>query len=881
MNKEIWYDHAEEKCPFAGTLFFDESEWAMSTFYVNGNSVTTEKNQKLLDYLRETLNLTSVKNGCGEGACGTCMVLLDGVATKACVLRTNRLEGRSVVTVEGLSAREKEVYAYSFSKAGAVQCGFCTPGMVISAKGLLDKNPMPSAEHVRQAIKNNICRCTGYKKIEDAILLAASLFQTGEKIPEEREHGDVGERLNRIDSASKTLGAAEYVDDMRLPGLVYGSAVRTKYSRARVVTIDAKRALALPGVLAVLTAADIPGSRIIGHIKKDWDVMIPVGGITRYLGDAVALVAAETKDILEEAKALIDIVYEELPGCFTPEESLEDNAPSIHEDGNVLSVQHVHRGDPDLAIKNSRYVVTNHYSTPFTEHAFLETETAVGLTEEDGTVVVYCGDQGIYQTRTECALMLGLDPEKVRVIAKMVGGAFGGKEDMSVQHHAALLAYHLRRPVKVALTRSESLTVHPKRHAFEMDVTTACDENGYLTAMKAVLVSDTGAYASLGVPVIQRACTHGAGPYNYQNVDIVGKAVYTNNPPAGAYRGFGVTQSCFAGECNLNQLAELAGISPWEIRYRNAIRPGQVLPNGQIADGSTALAETLEAIRDRYENNPKMGIACCLKNSGLGVGIPDIGRCRLVVLDGKVRIRTSAACIGQGLGTILIQMVHTVTGVDLDDVAYDVPDTAIAPNSGNTTASRQTLFTGEAAHIAALALKDALSGATLGALNGREFYGEYLGVTDKFGADVQYPISHITYSYATHLIELDGDGRLKTVTAVHDVGRAINPKNIEGQIEGGVVMSLGYALTEDFPVVKGKPSAKYGTLGLFKASDVPEIDIVIIEKSDSDLALGAKGIGEISAIPTAPAVQLAYYNFDGKFRTSLPLEDTPYSRKNR
>ena len=851
----------------------------MSTFTVNGQTVTTEKNEKLLDYLRETLDLTSVKNGCSEGACGTCMVLVDGVATKACVLKTGKLDSKNIVTVEGLSEREQEVYSYAFARAGAVQCGFCTPGMIISAKGLLDKNPSPERKDVKYAIRNNICRCTGYKKIEEAILMAAELLRTGAAVPSVEETGDVGERYDRIDGAAKATGTAEYVDDMRVDGLVFGSAVRASYPRARVLSVNAEKARALPGVLAVLTAEDVPGSKKIGHLLHDWDVMIPVGGVTRYLGDAVVLVAAETKEILEEAKALVEIEYEQLSASFSPEESLKDGAPLIHENGNVLSVQNVRRGDPDEAIKNAKYVVTNHYSTPFTDHAFLEPESSVAMTDDDGTVIVYSSCQGIYQTREECALMLGMPEDKVRVIAKMVGGGFGGKEDMSVQHHAALLAYHLKKPVKVSLTRAESLQVHPKRHAFEMDITTACDENGYLMGMKAVLVSDTGAYASLGIPVIQRACTHAAGPYNYQNVEITGTAVYTNNPPGGAYRGFGVTQSCFGAESNLNKLAELVGISPWEIRYRNAIRPGQVLPNGQIADDSTAMAETLEAVRDIYEQNPKMGIACAMKNAGLGVGIPDTGRCRLVVIDGKVHIRTSAACIGQGLGTILTQMVHTTTGLDLSCIEYDIPDTAIAPDSGNTTASRQTVFTGEATRRAAVQLKEALGSSSIETLNGREFYGEYLGVTDKMGTDVPNPVSHIVYSYATQLIELDEDGYVKKAVAVHDSGRAINPKNLEGQIEGGVAMSLGYALTEDFPLDHGKPKAKYGTLGLFKSTQVPDIDIVLIEKSESDLAFGAKGIGEISSIPTAPAVQLAYYNYDGKFRTSLPLEETPYSRK--
>jgi CO/xanthine dehydrogenase Mo-binding subunit len=413
----------------------------------------------------------------------------------------------------------------------------------------------------------------------------------------------------------------------------------------------------------------------------------------------------------------------------------------------------------------------------------------------------------------------------------------------------------------------------------EMDFTTACDENGYLTAMKALIIADTGAYASLGGPVLQRACTHAAGPYNYQVVDILGKAMYTNNPPAGAFRGFGVTQSCFAIESNINQLAELCGLSPFEFRYRNAIRPGQVLPNGQIADETTALVETLDAVREEYEKNPKCGIACAIKNSGLGVGVPDTGRSRVEVRGGKAHLYSSAACIGQGMGTIQVQMFCETTGLTPDRVIYEAPDTALAPNSGNTTASRQTLFTGEAVVRAAQQLKEAMEEAgSLEALEGRSFVGEYTGVTDKIGTPKENPVSHIAYGYATHLVELDDDGMLKRVVAAHDVGRAVNPRAVEGQIEGGVVMSLGYALTEDFPLDHGKPTAKFGTLGLFKADKTPEVVSRIIEKSNGGLACGAKGIGEICSIPTPPAVALAYYNRDGIFRTKLPMQGTPYKK---
>ena len=568
-----------------------------------------------------------------------------------------------------------------------------------------------------------------------------------------------------------------------------------------------------------------------------------------------------------------------MQAVFSPEEAMAENAPSVHEDGNLLAYEHLVRGNADDIISKSKHKVTYHYSVPFTEHAFMEPECAVAFPEDDGIHII-SGDQGIYQTQRECSDALGLPLDKVRVSAAMVGGGFGGKEDMSVQHHAALLAQKTNRPVKVKLTRAESILVHPKRHAMEMDFTTACDENGYLTAMKAVIISDTGAYASLGGPVLQRACTHAAGPYNYQNIDITGKAYYTNNPPAGAFRGFGVTQSCFATECNLNKLAEIVGISPFEIRRRNALKPGDIMPNGQIADETTAIAEALESVRDICEKNPKVGIACALKNSGLGVGIPDTGRCLITVRDGKAHVTSSAACIGQGMGTVQVQMICQVTGLPPEKIIYDTPDTKFSPNAGNTTASRQTLFTGEAAVRAAKELKAAIDeNGSLESLDGREFYGEYTGITDKMGSDKENPVSHVAYGYAVHVAELNDDGTVKKITAVHDVGNPVNPKALEGQIEGGVVMSMGYALTEDYPLDKGRPLAKMGTLGLLRADKVPEIEPVVIGKKINGPALGAKGIGEIAAIPTAPALQLAYYNRDGNFRTKLPLEDTPYSKK--
>ena len=863
----------------------------MATFIVNGKTVVVEKNQKLIRYLRDTLHLTSVKDGCSEGACGTCHVLIDGKPTKACIPQTDKLEGKTIVTVEGLSDWEKQVYTFAFGEAGAVQCGFCIPGMVISAKGLLDVNPDPTREEAAFAIRNNICRCTGYVKIIDGILLAARIFREGKLPAASADDWQVGSRVHRLDVEEKVLGYGQYPDDVYVDGMCYGGAVRSRYARARVLSIDTSEAEALEGVVCVLTQKDIPGQVNVGHLKKDQPTLIGIGELTHYLGDAVALVCARDQETLEAAKKLVKVEYEELPAVHNPAEAAAPDAPLVFEEdeNNVQAYKHVSRGDAAGAIAKAKYVLTEKFHTPWTEHAFLEPECCVALPLDNGGVRLLTTDQSAHTTMHECAAMLGVDYDHCQVQNMLVGGGFGGKEDMSVQHHAALIAYVARVPVKVKLSRQESILVHPKRHSMDMEFTMGCDENGIIQGVKARVVSDTGAFASLGGPVLERACTHAAGPYAYENFEIEGWAYYTNNPPAGAFRGFGVTQTCFCTETLLNQMADLVGISPWEIRYRNAIRPGGVLPNGQIVDGSTGLVETLEAIKPAYDAavaaGDPVGIACAMKNAGVGVGIPDWGRCKLIVEpDGKVHIYTGASCIGQGLGTVLVQTVVTCTGLRRGDVVYERSNTWIAPDSGDTSGSRQTLVTGEAARRACAKLKAELdSGKTLAQLAGQEFYGEYLAKTDPLGADVPNPVSHVAYGYATQMCILDREtGKIKKMVAAHDVGKAVNPLSIEGQIEGGVVMSMGYALTEQYPIDENcKPTAKYGTLGLFRANQLPEqeIEAIVVEKPGLDVAGGAIGIGEITSIPTAPAIADAYYRLDGERRLELPLTNTPYARK--
>ena len=856
------------------------------SFTVNGNVYETAQDKPLLRFLRDDLGLRSVKDGCSEGACGTCTIIVDGKAVRSCVLSTKRAAGKSIVTTEGLSEREKEAFVYAFGAMGSVQCGFCTPGMVMAGKALIDRNPNPAEDDIKQAIVGNICRCTGYKKIIEGIGLAAAILRGEAVIEKKLEDGrdfGVGERAFRIDVREKVLGYGEYVDDVVMEGMVHASAVRSKYPRARVLDIDVSEALSLPGVLGVLTAEDVPNNKV-GHIQQDWDVMIAKGGVTRCVGDAICLVIAENEDILARAKKLVKIDYEELEPVRSVYEAKAPGAPLIHEKGNLCQSRHVTRGDAKKALAESKYVVTRSYSTPFTEHAFLEPECALAFPYKDG-VKVYTSDQGVYDTRKEISIMLGWEPERIVVENKLVGGGFGGKEDVSAQHIAVLAALSVGRPVKVKFSRSESIAFHPKRHAMEGRFTLGCDENGIFTGLDCEIYFDTGAYASLCGPVLERACTHSVGPYCYQNTDIRGFGYYTNNPPAGAFRGFGVCQSEFALESTINLLAEKVGISPWEIRYRNAIEPGKVLPNGQIADRSTALKETLEAVREVYEKNAgHAGIACAMKNAGVGVGLPDKGRAKLAVHDGIVEIYAAASDIGQGCATVFVQMVAEATGLGRGEIRNRGSNSEVAPDSGTTSGSRQTLITGEAVRMAAAELSDAMRevGGDLSQLEGREFFAEYFEPTDPLGSKKPYPKSHVAYGFATHVVVLDKDRRVSEVYAAHDSGRVVNPIAIQGQIEGGVLMGLGYSLTENFDLKDCVPQNKYGTLGLMRANQIPDIEAIYVEKEELlDVAYGAKGIGEISTIPTAPAVAGAYYAVDHIFRTKLPLEDTPYSRKKK
>ena len=635
----------------------------------------------------------------------------------------------------------------------------------------------------------------------------------------------------------------------------------------------------------------------------DWPTLVAVGEETRYVGDAVALVAAETPELAREALDLIRTGYDVFPPVESPEAALEPGAPRIHAKGNVLSRLVLHRGDAEKALASASHVVEARFTTPLVDHAFMEPESALGYPPDArGTVLVRTGEQNVYDGQRYVADTLGIPRERVRVVSEYVGGGFGGKEDQTVQHVAALLAWLSGRPVKCTLGRAESTRVHVKRHPMTVDLRLGCDAQGRLLGLVARIVADTGAYASLGGPVLHRAVTHAGGPYAYQNIHVEGIAVHTNNPPAGAFRGFGVPQVNFAIESALDMLASRTGLSAWEIRFRNAVRPGDRLPNGQIAGPDTALEECLLAVKEGFEaSGGKAGIACGFKNTGLGMGHPDFGRCLLKVETDHVKVLSSAACVGQGVATVLTQIACEMLHLDPACVVVGAPDTEATPDSGTTTASRQTLITGEACRRACAAAFQAAGAAAasgsgahaggspfpLALLAGREFRGEYQAVTDPFESDSAEPVRHVAYSYACQLVTLGPDRRVQSVLAAHDSGLVVNPLAFEGQVEGGVVMGLGYALTERLPLDGGVPAARFGQLGLLRSTDAPSIRTIIVRKAGTGLALdggvsgaayGAKGIGEIATIPTASAVAGAYFALDGRIRTSLPLDGTPYER---
>jgi xanthine dehydrogenase molybdenum-binding subunit len=781
-----------------------------------------------------------------------------------------------VITLEGLSERERSIFGRAFTSTGGLQCGFCTPGIVMRAKHLLDKNPEPTRSEISAALNNHICRCTGYVKIVDAIELAGKALQ-GEAIPEPDFSGKIGSSLPKMDGLKFAMGERPYIDDITLPGMQYAAFVFSPHPRIRVTSIDTSAADAVPGVSRSVTAKDVPGERVQGLIYRDWPLFIAEGEVTHCIGDILAAVIAKDARTARKAAALVAVTYDILPGVFNAEEALKPDAPQVHANHvNLLSASVIKRGDVDGALAASAFVETRTYETQVIEHAFLEPESSIASVK-DGIVEVLSQGQGVFDDRKQIASFLGLPDERVKVTLITNGGAFGGKEDLSIQGQVALMAMVAGTPVKATLTREESIRLHPKRHPIKMTYTVGCDEQGKLTAVRARMIGDKGAYASVGTKVLERAAGHACGPYNILHSDVEALAVYTNNLPCGAMRGFGANQASFAMEGMMDILAEKVGIDGWEIRWRNVVDVGDTFCTGQVFEHSVGIRKTLLAVKDAYYSSKYAGIGCGIKNVGIGNGMPEYGQAIARVHDDEtITINTGFTEMGQGFCTVMIQFFSDVTGIDPRKIRVDIDTTQPTP-CGMTTASRATVLGGRAVIKAAQEMKKDLdAGLTLAALAGRNYSGEVvIDYTTSLEEKTNKPITHMTFGFATQVCILDEEGKLLKMVAAHDVGRIINKTLVEGQIEGAVHMGLGYALTEELKETNGVPdSYKFRSLGILRAKDMPETEVILIEEHEPEGPFGAKGVGEIGLVPTAGAVAGALYKFDGIRRYTLPMKDS-------
>ena len=895
--------------------------------------------EKLSTLLRERLNLTGTKIGCGEARCGSCTVLVDGQPRVSCVFPAERADGKTIVTIEGLAERiNQEIQLHplqeAFIKHGAVQCGFCTPGQIMAAFALLQKNPDPTSAEVRQALKRSLCRCTGYGMIEKAVLAAAHTLRTGDPLPlpeiisSSYQKSIVGRTHFRPDAVEKVVGEAMFTDDLKFKNMLYAKACRAMVPHAILRDLDITKAKELPGVVSVLTAADIPGEQNHGLVTFDWPTMVGVGERIRYVGDTIAIIAADSPEIANKAADLIEADYEILPVISNPVQSSLPDQPQLHTDGNLLKHIKVRKGDMVTGFADADVTIEHLFHTQTTDHAFLEPECSIAVPTTDGRMEIYVGSQIPYQDRSQVARVLGWEEDRVRIIGQMMGGGFGGKEDIAGQIHAALLAAATQRPVKLLYDRRESLLAHPKRHATQIRVKIGAKRSGRITAVETELFGDTGAYASLGEKVMTRATTHSAGPYDVPHVRNDCYAMYTNNPPAGAFRGFGVTQSIFAVESMMDMLSEKLGLDPVDVRRMNALHVGSVTNTGQLLQDSVGLTECIDRVEEallkinpepfkpvKDPKNPDLvsawGIAAAYKNTGLGGGAEDVSNAEIeLFVDGTFEIRSSAAEMGQGLTAVMQMIVAEEMGVPADRVKVLVMDTDLTPDGGPTTASRQTFITGNASRLAAQTLRNAIAAFTGEKFDIHpdkvEFKNGLVQVDDRsipydeiaeemihagqvpralyrYEAPKTKPLGaggkmHFAYSYAAQAAQVEvnrrsGETKVLHIITANDVGMALNPLGLQGQIEGGIMMGLGHCLTEEFIVKDGEViTDRFARYRIPNISHTPKITSIIIEHPASEGPYGAKGVGEISSIPTTPAITNAIYNAVGVRINRTPVD---------
>ena len=849
----------------------------MAEFTVNGQTVSVgDHHDHLLAALRDELRITSPKDGCSpSGQCGCCTVLIDGKARISCQTSLEKAAGAEITTLEGVDEDERQRMADTFAAHGALQCGFCTPGIVMRTVALLGRDKETTRDDAARHLGAHLCRCTGYVKILDAVESLAA----GET-PVAITEGGVGGRGVKYEGQELSLGDRGFIDDMEPEGCLHGAVVLSEHARADIMAIDPADALAMPGVVAVLTADDVPGELRSGLIHKDWPAFIPVGGRTSYLGDVVALVVADTRAQARAATSAVSVTYDVHEPLTDPAAALASDEDAVWTlPGNELSRSTYARGDVDEALARSAHVARQTFQTQRIDHAFLEPEStlAVPTIGADGStesLYVYSGGQGVWDDRNDIARMLDVSTDQVTVELVSNGGAFGGKEDMSNQGQTALAAWLLGRPVKTTFSREESFLVHTKRHPIRMEYEVGCDADGKLLAVKARMIGDSGPYASVGMKVLERAAGHASGPYVTETIDIDAVAVRTNNSVCGAFRGFGANQAQFAMEGMMDRLAEMAGISGWEIRSRNVVEPGVVWGPGQIMDdGCLGARACLDAVKPAWDaavaaGNP-VGMGLGLKNSGLGNGANEVSRSTVRFdPDGTIEVRHCWTEMGQGIHTVARQVAVEELGVEPDRIKV-VVDTTRELGAGQTTGSRGTVM---GAGSVADACRNAMAG---GCEEGVEYEGVYVvDWTNSINDGLENPVIHSTFGYAAQLVELDPEtGEIAKVVAAHDVGRAVNPLLCEGQIEGAVHMGLGYALTEGFPCDEhGKPlNETLRSLDIIRPKDMPPTEVILVESPDPNSPYGIKGVGEIGLVPTAGAVAAALHAHDGEWRHELPM----------
>ncbi len=849
----------------------------MAEFTVNGQTVSVgDHHDHLLAALRDELRITSPKDGCSpSGQCGCCTVLIDGKARISCQTSLEKAAGAEITTLEGVDEAERQRMADTFAAHGALQCGFCTPGIVMRTVALLDRDKETTRDDAARHLGAHLCRCTGYVKILDAVESLAA----GET-PVAITEGGVGGRGVKYEGQELSLGDRGFIDDMEPEGCLHGAVVLSEHARADIMAIDPADALTMPGVVAVLTADDVPGELRSGLIHKDWPAFIPVGGRTSYLGDVVALVVAETRAQARAATSAVTVTYDVHEPLTDPAAALASDEDAVWTlPGNELSRSTYVRGDVDEALARSAHVARQTFQTQRIDHAFLEPEStlavpSIGADGSTESLYVYSGGQGVWDDRNDIARMLDVSTDKVTVELVSNGGAFGGKEDMSNQGQTALAAWLLGRPVKTTFSREESFLVHTKRHPIRMEYEVGCDTDGKLLAVKARMIGDSGPYASVGMKVLERAAGHASGPYVTETIDIDAVAVRTNNLVCGAFRGFGANQAQFAMEGMMDRLAEMAGISGWEIRSRNVVEPGVVWGPGQIMDdGCLGARACLDAVKPAWDaavaaGNP-VGMGLGLKNSGLGNGANEVSRSTVRFdPDGTIEVRHCWTEMGQGIHTVARQVAVEELGVEPDRIKV-VVDTTRELGAGQTTGSRGTVM---GAGSVADACRNAMAG---GCEEGVEYEGVYVvDWTNSINDGLENPVIHSTFGYAAQLVELDPEtGEIAKVVAAHDVGRAVNPLLCEGQIEGAVHMGLGYALTEGFPCDEhGKPrNETLRSLDIIRPKDMPPTEVILVESPDPNSPYGIKGVGEIGLVPTAGAVAAALHAHDGEWRHELPM----------